>query len=58
MYGSNYIFGRSFFEAWVIVSIIWVWVTMLITGFYPLVDGWGAINRVFVGLRESKASQK
>ncbi|KAM3474377.1 hypothetical protein MY5147_004308 [Beauveria neobassiana] len=57
MYASHYIFGKSFFEAWVVVSIIWVWLTMLIAGFYPLIDGWGAIRNVFVGLRGSRQGQ-
>ena len=54
MYASHYIFGKSFFEAWVIVSIIWVWGTMLIAGFYPIIDGWRAIRNVFIGLRDPK----
>ncbi|PQK13243.1 hypothetical protein BB8028_0004g01740 [Beauveria bassiana] len=57
MYASHYIFGKSFFEAWVVVSIIWVWLTMLIAGFYPLIDGWGAIRNVFAGLRGSRQGQ-
>ncbi|KAJ6781649.1 hypothetical protein PWT90_01399 [Aphanocladium album] len=57
MYGSNYVFGKSFFEAWVVVSIIWVWVTMLIAGFYPLIDGHQAIKNVFVGIRRPRVDQ-
>lgn len=52
MYGSNYIFGKKFFEAWVIVSIVWVWLTMLVAGFYPLIDGRKAIANVFLSLRQ------
>ncbi|KAG2419119.1 hypothetical protein HFD88_002223 [Aspergillus terreus] len=39
MYGSNYVFGKRFFIAWVVVSIIWLWGTMLVAIFYPLLDG-------------------
>ncbi|KAI3012268.1 hypothetical protein CBS147346_645 [Aspergillus niger] len=39
MYGSKYVFGKGFFTAWVIVGIIWLWITMLVAIFYPLLDG-------------------
>ncbi|PSK55453.1 hypothetical protein B9Z65_2842 [Elsinoe australis] len=39
MYASNYIFGKSFFVAWLVIAIIWLWCTMLIAGFYPIIDG-------------------
>ncbi|PGH16151.1 hypothetical protein AJ79_01918 [Helicocarpus griseus UAMH5409] len=39
MYGANYIFGKKFYSAWLVVAIIWLWGTMLITIFYPLIDG-------------------
>uniref|UniRef100_A0A093VK61 Putative urea active transporter 1 n=1 Tax=Talaromyces marneffei PM1 TaxID=1077442 RepID=A0A093VK61_TALMA len=47
MYGSRYIFGKGFFIAWVIVSIVWLWLTMLMVTFYPLIDG-GIEQTVFV----------
>lgn len=55
MYGSHYVFGKTFFVAWVVVSIIWAWITMIIAGFYPLVDGREAIKNVFLSLRQSKS---
>ncbi|KAJ5391174.1 hypothetical protein N7509_006664 [Penicillium cosmopolitanum] len=39
MYGSQYVFGKKFFVAWVVVAIIWLWGTMLIAIFAPLLDG-------------------
>ncbi|KAK2796198.1 hypothetical protein FQN52_000176 [Onygenales sp. PD_12] len=39
MYAAKYIFGKSFFIAWLLVAIIWLWGTMLIAIFYPLIDG-------------------
>ncbi|KAK2804071.1 hypothetical protein FQN51_002602 [Onygenales sp. PD_10] len=39
MYAAEYIFGKSFFIAWLLVAIIWLWGTMLIAIFYPLIDG-------------------
>lgn len=50
MYAAEYIFSNKFFVAWVVVSIIWVWGTMLIAGFFPIIDGWRQIRLVFRGL--------
>lgn len=59
MYASEYIFSSKFFIAWVVVSIIWVWGTMLIAGFFPIIDGWKQILLVVRGItgRSSKASE-
>lgn len=54
MYAARYIFSRQFFAAWVVVSIIWVWGTMLVAGFFPIIDGWRQISLVFSGLRLGK----
>lgn len=51
MYAAKYVFDSKFFAAWVVVSIIWVWGTMLIAGFFPIVDGWGQIRLVVRGIR-------
>lgn len=56
MYASNYVFGKGFFVAWVVISIIWVWGTMLVAGFFPIVDGWRQISRVYANLRNEKAA--
>ncbi|KAF5124316.1 putative urea active transporter 1 [Metarhizium anisopliae] len=55
MYAANYVFSRSFFVAWVVVSIIWVWGTMLVAGFYPIIDGWGQLSQVYRGLCQGRA---
>lgn len=50
IYASKYVFSKSFFSAWVVVSIIWVWGTMFIVGFYPIIDGRKQILQVWRGL--------
>lgn len=57
MYASEYIFSSKFFIAWVVVSILWVWGTMLIAGFFPIIDGWKQIMLVVRGItgRDSKS---
>lgn len=51
MYASHYVFSKGFFVAWIVVAIIWVWCTMLIAGFYPIIDGRKQILLVYRGLR-------
>ncbi|KAK7699380.1 hypothetical protein SLS64_011676 [Diaporthe eres] len=54
MYAAKYIFSRQFFAAWVVISIIWVWGTMLVAGFFPIIDGRKQISLVFKGFRSGK----
>ncbi|KAL3262059.1 hypothetical protein ABHI18_003166 [Aspergillus niger] len=60
MYGSKYVFGKGFFTAWVIVGILWLWITMLVAIFYPLLDGGMQqmlqISRALWGRREAVTS--
>ncbi|KAM0553332.1 hypothetical protein ACHAPJ_007345 [Fusarium lateritium] len=39
MYAAKYIFSKEFFTAWPVVSLIWLWWTLLAVGFYPIWDG-------------------
>ncbi|KAF3389606.1 hypothetical protein F1880_004471 [Penicillium rolfsii] len=51
MYGSRYVFEKKFFIAWVVVAILWLWGTMLVAIFYPLLDGgFQQIRQVHRGL--------
>ncbi|EPS43878.1 hypothetical protein H072_2174 [Dactylellina haptotyla CBS 200.50] len=49
MYGSKYVFSKSFFEGWVVVGIIWAFVALGITGVYPLWEGRKSMARVGEG---------
>ena len=57
MYAAKYIFGQGFYVAWLVVAIIWVWGTMFITGFYPIIDGRKQIWEVYKLLRKGSPSQ-
>lgn len=39
MYGSKYIFSKQFFTGWVVVGIIWIFITGFIVIIYPLWEG-------------------
>lgn len=50
LFGTKYIYGRSFFTGWVVVSFIWVWTSMTICVIYPVVESTGALRDVALGL--------
>ena len=39
MYGSGYIFSKSFFTGWVAVGILWLFCSSFCVGLYPLWEG-------------------
>ncbi|KFY16842.1 hypothetical protein V491_05212 [Pseudogymnoascus sp. VKM F-3775] len=57
MYASKYIFSKSFFTAWVVIAIIWVWGTLLVAGFYPILDGRHQLGLIWRAVREGKLSK-
>ncbi|KAJ4371526.1 hypothetical protein N0V83_004745 [Neocucurbitaria cava] len=52
MYASKYIFGKGFFAAWLVIAIIWLWGTLIVVGFYPIVDGRHQLLAVWRAVRE------
>ena len=56
LFGTGYIYSRSFFTGWIVVSFIWVWTSMCICVIYPVVESTGALRDVSQGLwRDIKA---
>ncbi|KAK9492345.1 Sodium:solute symporter family-domain-containing protein [Lipomyces doorenjongii] len=50
MYGSGYIFSKKFFTGWVVVGIIWILVSLIIVGIYPLWEGRFALAHTAKGV--------
>lgn len=50
LFGTRYIYSKSFFTGWVVVSFIWVWTSMTICVIYPVVESTGALREVSIGL--------
>lgn len=38
MYGSGYVFSRKFFTGWIVVGMIWIWISLYIVGIFPLIQ--------------------
>ncbi|KAL4869935.1 hypothetical protein BDV12DRAFT_208220 [Aspergillus spectabilis] len=38
MYGAKTVMSKGLFTAWVTVGLIWLFITLLVTNFYPLID--------------------
>lgn len=56
LFGTGYIYSRSFFTGWVVVSFIWVWTSMTICVIYPILESTGALREVSTGLWRDVAS--
>ncbi|KAL0931489.1 urea active [Colletotrichum truncatum] len=52
MYAARYVFSKQFFTAWTVVSLIWLWWTLLAAGFYPIWNGRQQIKAVLQNLRQ------
>ena len=50
LYGSGYVFGKTFFTGWVVVSFMWVWMAMVICVIYPVVESTNALGEMMSGL--------
>lgn len=50
LFGSSYIYSKSFFIGWVVVSFIWIWVSVLICVVWPVVESLGALRGILSGL--------
>lgn len=50
MYGSGYIFSKKFFTGWVVVGILWLFVSSFCVGLYPLFEGRKTMKRTFVAI--------
>ncbi|KAI7890476.1 Sodium:solute symporter family-domain-containing protein [Mucor mucedo] len=47
MFLSKYVFSKSFFTGWVVVSIIWVFASTIAVGIYPIYESRQTIASVF-----------
>ncbi|CAK7568240.1 MAG: urea active transporter [Sporothrix epigloea] len=47
MYGSGYIFSKSFFTGWITIGIIWIFISLMTVGVYPIFEGRFTLVRTF-----------
>ena len=50
LFGTGYVYNKTYFTGWVVVSFIWVWVSMTICVIYPVVESTGALRDVSRGM--------
>ncbi|KAK9236130.1 Sodium:solute symporter family-domain-containing protein [Lipomyces kononenkoae] len=50
MYGSGYIFSKKFFTGWVVVGIIWLLLSLIVVGLYPIWEGRFALAHTAKGV--------
>ncbi|CAK7269781.1 urea active transporter [Sporothrix epigloea] len=47
MYGSGYIFSKRFFTGWITVGIMWIFISLLTVGVFPIFEGRATLVRTF-----------
>ncbi|SCO46777.1 probable DUR3-Urea permease [Fusarium fujikuroi] len=55
MYAAKFIFSKELFTAWIVVSLIWLWWTLIMVGFYPMWNGRGQIAAVTRSIWKSQS---
>ncbi|KXT15409.1 hypothetical protein AC579_2188 [Pseudocercospora musae] len=50
LFGTSYVYSKTFFTGWAVVSFIWVWASTMICVVYPVVESTSALKEVSVGL--------
>ncbi|MCJ1416454.1 urea active transporter [Xylographa parallela] len=50
LFGSDYIFSRSFFTGWCVVSFMWCWVSMIICVIWPVWESRKALYMITKGV--------
>ncbi|KAG4414140.1 hypothetical protein IFR04_012746 [Cadophora malorum] len=56
MYAAKYTFSKTFYSAWLVISIIWLWGTLFVAGFYPIIDGRKQIFSIISALQRGSKS--
>ena len=39
MYATGYVFSKSFFTGWIIIGIVWMFMSFIVVGIYPIFEG-------------------
>jgi len=50
LFGTHYVFSKPAFTGWVVVSFLWVWVSMLVCVVWPVVESAGALRDIGKGV--------
>ena len=50
LYGSGYVFSKSFFTGWVSVGILWLFASLFMVGLFPLWEGRHSMANTFKGI--------
>ncbi|PVH75681.1 hypothetical protein DL98DRAFT_498023 [Cadophora sp. DSE1049] len=58
MYAAKYTFSKNFYSVWLVISIIWLWGTLFVAGFYPIIDGRKQILSIIRALWKGNRSSK
>ncbi|PWY67928.1 urea transporter [Aspergillus heteromorphus CBS 117.55] len=49
LFGTRYVYSKGFFTGWVVVSLMWIWASVMICVVYPVVESAGALRDISGG---------
>jgi hypothetical protein len=50
MYGTGYVFSEKFFTGWVVVGILWLFMSIFMVGLYPIFEGRHSLKHNIVSI--------
>lgn len=50
MYGTGYVFSEKFFTGWVVVGILWLFMSIFMVGLYPVFEGRHSLKHNIVSI--------
>ena len=58
MYGKSYIFSKPFFTTWLIIGVVWMFISFLIVGVYPVIEGWSSMRSLLERISDQIRSRR
>ena len=56
LFGTKYVYSKSFFTGWTVVNFIWVWTSMVICIIYPSVESRRTLRDMVSGIGRDEGS--
>lgn len=54
----DYIFSKSFFAGWTVMSVLWLYMALIVIGLYPLWDGRHSLLKIYRGIKADVKSRR
>jgi Na+/proline symporter len=58
MYGTNYIYSKGFFTAWIVILFVWLILAAVFITIYPIYESWSELKRLYVRIKTNNLSKQ